>query len=52
MNVKVAHLLADPYNRIKYCYEFLEQSDEQMYQVAMGRIYHFLSEVSDCEAHY
>ena len=44
--------LSDPYNRLRYCYEFLKEDDEQLYNAAMRRIYHFMSEVSDPEAHY
>ena len=52
MNKAVAKHLADPYNRIKYCYAFLKEDDAEMYNKAMRRIYHFVSVVSDCEAHY
>ncbi len=44
--------LADPYNRIRYCYEFLREDDPDMYNKAMRRIYHFLSIVEDTEYHY
>ena len=44
--------LSDPYNRIKYCYEFLKESDDQMYRASMRRIYYFLSTNIDCECHY
>jgi len=52
MNKAVEKHLADPYNRIRYCYEFLKEDDAEMYTKAMRRIYHFVSVVSDCEAHY
>ena len=45
--------LADPYNRIRYCYEFLREDDDvDMYQKTMRRVYHFLSVVEDTEYHY
>jgi len=44
--------LSDPYNRIRYCYEFLTEDDPDMYNKAMRRIYHFLSVVEDTEYHY
>ena len=44
--------LSDPYNRIRYCYEFLREDDADMYQKAMRRIYYFLSTIEDTEYHY
>jgi len=51
MNKAVEKHLADPYNRIRYCYEFLKD-DPDMYTKAMRRIYHFLSVIEDTEYHY
>ena len=45
--------LSDPYNRIRYCYEFLREDDDvDMYQKTMRRVYHFLSTIEDTEYHY
>ena len=54
---KVAKHLSDPYNRIRYCYEFLAEDDPDLYNKAMRRIYHFLStleetELEETEYHY
>jgi len=55
LNKAVAKHLADPYNRIKYCYDFLDRDFEdcdELHAKALNRIYHFVSVVSDSEAHY
>ncbi len=44
--------LADPYNRLRYCYEFLREDDPDMYKKAMRRIYYFLSTLEETEYHY
>ena len=43
--------LADPYNRIRYAYEFLD-SDTGDFAKCMDRIYYWLSKDIDCEVHY
>ncbi len=48
---KVEQHLQDPYNRLRYLHEFLGDSEEWD-QKLMGRIYYYLSIVTDCEAHY
>jgi hypothetical protein len=43
--------LEDPYNRLRYCYEFISE-DEDMNRKCYKRIYHYLSTLSDTEYHY
>jgi hypothetical protein len=51
---KVQKHLEDPYNRLRYCYEFISEfpEDEDMNRKCYQRIYHFLSVLSDTEYHY
>ena len=48
---KVQKHLEDPYNRLRYCFEFIGE-DEDMNRKCYQRIYHFLSVLSDTEYHY
>ncbi len=48
---KVEQHLQDPYNRLRYLHEFLGESEEWDRE-CLGRIYYYLSIVTDCEAHY
>mgnify|MGYP000025742996 FL=1 len=43
--------LADPYNRIRYAYEFLDSEIGDSAK-CMDRIYYWLSQDIDCEVHY
>ena len=43
--------LADPYNRIRYAYEFLD-SEIGDFAKCIDRIYYWLSKDIDCEVHY
>ena len=52
MNKAVEKHLADPYNRLRYLYDFLDRDDEDMDAKCYLRIYHYLSTVTDSEAHY
>ena len=52
MNKAVEKHLADPYNRLRYLYDFLDRDDDDMDAKCYPRIYHYLSTVTDSEAHY
>ena len=49
---EVERNLSDPYNRLRYLYDFLGKFDGDMDAKCYPRIYHFLSTVTDPEAHY
>lgn len=49
---KIEKHLADPYNRIKYVYSFLDQWEGEGYSKCMKSIYNLLSQDIDCEVHY
>ena len=49
---EVERHLSDPYNRLRYLYDFLDRDDEEMDAKCYPRIYHYLSTVTDPEAHY
>ena len=51
MDKKVAKILADLYNRIKYAYYFMG-TDAEMDAKCMSKIYEYLSVDIDCECHY
>jgi len=56
MNKAVEKHLADPYNRLRYLYDFLDRDEygyeDDISQKCYPRIYHYLSTVTDSEAHY
>ena len=54
MNKAVEKHLADPYNRLRYLYDFLDRDDDdgEMNAKCYPRIYHYLSTVTDSESHY
>ena len=43
--------LEDPYNRLRYCFEFIGV-DEHMTRKCYMRFYHYLSTLTDTEYHY
>ena len=49
---KMEKHLADPYNRIRYAYEFLGYWGEESDAKCMNSIYKLLSTNIDCECHY
>lgn len=48
---KIAKHLADPYNRIKYAYEYMG-IDPEIDEKCMKSIYENLSKDIDCECHF
>ena len=53
MNKAVEKHLSDPYNRLRYLYDFLDRdNDDDMNAKCYPLIYHYLSTVTDSEAHY
>ena len=49
---EVERHLADPYNRLRYLYAYIGNHDDEISEKCYPRIYHFLSTISDSEAHY
>jgi hypothetical protein len=49
---KVNAVLNVPENRIKYCYQFMNTTDEEMRALAFQRACEFIAVCDSSEAHY
>ena len=49
---KLRRCLAQPENRVKYCYQWLDHSDYQMRNTALESALNYISQCNWEEAHY